>query len=47
LRSDNFDSVAELCTEDDFQQLVVVVEATLTFLGSLGEGEEFTTSSSN
>jgi hypothetical protein len=40
LRSDNLDSVSELYTEDDLRQLVVAMEATPTFFGSLGELEE-------
>jgi hypothetical protein len=40
LRSDNLDSVSELYTEDDFRQLVVAIEATPTFFGSLGELED-------
>jgi hypothetical protein len=36
LRSDDLDSVGEFYTEDDFRQLVVTIEATLAFLGSLG-----------
>src|SRR5262249_3376313 len=40
LRSDNLDSVGELYTEDDFRQLVVAIEATPTFFGSLGELED-------
>jgi hypothetical protein len=37
LRSDDLDSVEELCTEDDFRQLVVTIEATPAFLGGLGD----------
>jgi hypothetical protein len=37
LRSDNLDSVGELYTEDDFRQLVGLVEVTPAFLGGLGE----------
>src|SRR5262249_33599270 len=40
LRSDNLDSVGELYTEDNFRQLVVAIEATPTFFGSLGELED-------
>jgi len=40
LRSDNFDFVREVYTEDDFRQLVVAIEATPTFFGSLGELED-------
>jgi hypothetical protein len=40
LRSDDLDSVEELCTEDDFRQLVVTIEATPAFLGGLGELED-------
>jgi hypothetical protein len=40
LRSDYFDSVGELYTEDDFRQLVVTVEATPAFLGGLSELED-------
>ena len=40
LRSDDLDSVSELYTEDDFPQLVVAIEATPTFFGSLGELED-------
>ena len=40
LRSDDLDSVGELYTEDDFRQLVVAIEATPTFFGSLGELED-------
>src|SRR5262249_47375187 len=40
LRSDNLDSVGELYTEDDFRQLVVAIESTPVFLGSLGELED-------
>jgi hypothetical protein len=40
LRSDNLDSVSELYTEDDLRQLVVAIEATPTFFGSLGELED-------
>jgi hypothetical protein len=39
LRCDNLDSVVELYTEDDFRQLVVAIEATPAFFGSLGELE--------
>jgi hypothetical protein len=39
-RSDDLDSVGELCTEDDFWQLVVAIEATPAFLGGLGELED-------
>jgi len=39
LRSDNLDSVGELYTEDNFRQLVVAIEATPTFFGSLSELE--------
>ena len=42
LRSDKLDSVSELYTEDDLRQLVVALEATPTFFGSLGELEEQT-----
>jgi hypothetical protein len=35
LRSDDLDSVEELCTEDDFRQLVVTIEATPALLGGL------------
>ena len=37
LQSDDFDSVGELYTEDDFRQLVVSIEATPAFLGGLGK----------
>jgi hypothetical protein len=40
LRSDNLHSVGELYTEDDFRQLVVAIEATPTFFGSLGQLED-------
>ena len=40
LRSDDLDSVGELYTEYDFRQLVVAIEATPAFLGSLGELED-------
>ncbi len=40
LRSDDLDTVSELYTEDDFGQLVVAIEATPIFLGSLGEFED-------
>ena len=40
LRSDDLDSVGELYTEDDFRQLVVTIETTPAFLGSLGELED-------
>ena len=40
LRSDDLDSVEELCTEDDFRQLVVTIEATPAFLDGLGELED-------
>ena len=40
MRSDDFDSVVELYTENEFRQLVVAVEATLAFLGGLGELED-------
>jgi transposase-like protein len=39
LRSDNLDSIGELYTEDNFRQLVVAIEATPAFFGSLGEFE--------
>jgi hypothetical protein len=37
---DNLDSVGVLYTEDDFRQLVVAIEATPTFFGSLGKLED-------
>jgi hypothetical protein len=40
LRSDNFDSVGELYTEDDFGQLVVAIEATPVSLGGFAELED-------
>ena len=40
LRSDDFDSVGELYTEDEFRQLAVAVEATPAFLCGLGELED-------
>ena len=40
LRSDDLDSVGEPYTEDDFRQLVVTIETTPAFLGSLGELED-------
>jgi hypothetical protein len=40
LRSDNFDSVGELYTEDDFGQLVVAIEATPASLGGFAELED-------
>lgn len=40
LRSDDFDSVGEVYTEDEFRQLVVTIEATPAFLGGLGELED-------
>jgi hypothetical protein len=36
---DDLDSVGELYAEDDFRQLVVTIETTPAFLGSLGELE--------
>jgi hypothetical protein len=36
----SLDSVGELYTEDNFRQLVVAIEAALTFFGSLGELED-------
>ncbi len=38
-RSDGLDSVGELYTEDDFRQLIVTVDTTPSFLGSLSELE--------
>ena len=40
MRSDNLDSVGELYAEDDFRQLVVAIEATPPFFGSLGKLED-------
>jgi hypothetical protein len=40
LRSDDFDSVGELYTEDDFGQLVVAIEATPASLGGFAELED-------
>ena len=40
MRSDDFDFVVELYTENEFRQLVVAVEATPAFLGGLGELED-------
>ncbi len=40
LRSDDFDSVGEFYTEDDFRQLVVTIETTPAFLSGLGELED-------
>ena len=40
MRSDFLDSIGELYTEDDFRQLVVAIEATPAFFGSLGELED-------
>ena len=39
LRSDHFDSVSELYTEDDVRQLVVAIEATPALFGGLAELE--------
>ena len=40
LRSDNFDTVGELYTDDDFSQLIVAVEATPAFLSGFAELED-------
>jgi hypothetical protein len=40
LRSNDLDSVGELYTEDNFQQLVVTIETAPAFLSGLGELED-------
>ena len=40
LRSDDLESVSELCTHDDFRQLVVTVETVPASLGGLRELED-------